>query len=1039
MNKSVVLNLGKGNLYDGFSVVTAQLWTAEHPYPEQFIGSLPSAPYLVEMYRNWQSIYQSLCDRVSVRRNIRLDDLSIIEDDELEIDTEGITNISVTNFDDVCITLQSGINQWLKSVEFLNIERQLRTKLNCEEEIRVIIETQDDLLRRLPWHRWDFFEDYPKAEIGLSRPEYKRTDFQRTKSSTNKVRILAILGNCQGIDLNQETEFLQTLPDAEIAFIVNPTRQELNIYLWDNDGWDILFFGGHSQTEGETGRIFINENQTNNNLTLEQLQEALKAAISKGLKLAIFNSCDGLGLANALEKLNIPTVIVMREPVPNLVAQVFFNHFLQAFAVNRLGLYQAVQQARRKLQGLEDDFPGASWLPVICQNPAVQPPTWLQFGAIPPCPYRGLFAFQEKDADLFFGRDQYTKNLLTAVKKQPLVAVIAASGSGKSSVVFAGLLPQLRQDKSFNWEIVSFRPGKNPFTALATALAKVLPMAPYDLEVGLQKDQSFLYKNIETFIQQNPGTRLVIIADQFEELYTLASFEVKDFLYTLLQAVQLAPGFTLVITLRADFYGHALSCREFSDALQQAILNLGPMNPEELRQGIEQPAAQMQVGFEPELINKLIADVSGLGSLPLLQFALTQLWTKQKNEDWQSKRWEELSVEERSFIALSSTLRQREINKFKRRRQAVISGLIAGLIFALSLLGLSWWQWQNSVINEIKAIAASSEALLTSNHEFDALIESLQASTKINQANFELNGFQQKSILRSNINDLLQEAVYKVREYNRLEKHTNDVADVQFSPKGNIIATASYDNTAKLWNSDGKELVTLVGHQQKLTSVAFSPRDDIVATASYDKTVKLWNYSGKLLKTLSGYSNGVNSVAFNFTGNIIVTGDADGWVKIWTSTGELVKSFKAHNLQILKVIFSPDGQTIATASEDHTVKVWNINGEYIKILLTADDWIRSIAFSPDGHTLASGSLDMTVKLWDVATAKEIRTFKGHNTEVASVSFNPDGHTLASADAAGKLIIWYLDLQPKDIMARGCSWVHNYLQYNHHGDDEALCK
>ena len=111
-------------------------------------------------------------------------------------------------------------------------------------------------------------------------------------------------------------------------------------------------------------------------MTIEQLTEALSAAIDNGLKLAIFNSCDGLGLATSLGTLNIPQVIVMREPVPNRVAEAFLKYFLEAFALERKSLYVSVRQAHSKLQGLENDCPGASWLPVICQNPAVDVVTW---------------------------------------------------------------------------------------------------------------------------------------------------------------------------------------------------------------------------------------------------------------------------------------------------------------------------------------------------------------------------------------------------------------------------------------------------------------------------------------------------------------------------------------------------------------------------------------------------------------------------------------------------------------------------------------
>ncbi len=371
MSKLVVINLGSGDLLHGFPQVTAQTWGAGSSFSEQVAGSLPPAPGLVELYRYWQSIYRCLCDRQSLRSSALLE-----EDTALEIDEAGITNVSQANFEQVCAQFCVDLNAWLTSRGFLRIERQMRSQLHITEEIQVIIETNDEQVRQLPWHCWDFFQDYPKAEMALSRVEYKCRKLSPIRASREKVRILAILGNSAGIDLESESRFLRGLADADTEFLVNPSRQDFNHRLWDERGWDILFFAGHSQSEGQTGRIYINEKAINNSLTIEQLEESLKAAIDNGLKLAIFNSCDGLGLANALGKLHIPGIIVMREPVPNLVAQEFFRHFLTAFGSQHFSLYLSVRQARRKLQGLEDDFPGASWLPVICQNPAAETMLW---------------------------------------------------------------------------------------------------------------------------------------------------------------------------------------------------------------------------------------------------------------------------------------------------------------------------------------------------------------------------------------------------------------------------------------------------------------------------------------------------------------------------------------------------------------------------------------------------------------------------------------------------------------------------------------
>ncbi|HEY9867209.1 MAG TPA: CHASE2 domain-containing protein, partial [Candidatus Obscuribacterales bacterium] len=169
---------------------------------------------------------------------------------------------------------------------------------------------------------------------------------------------------------------LEQLPGAETVFLVEPSRRELDRWLWEQDGWDILFFAGHSSTQedGEIGKFYINQSES---LTIAQLKNALRAAIKQGLHLAIFNSCEGLGLLCQLASLHIPQMIVMREPVPDLVAQEFLKHFLFAFSRGE-SFYLAAREAGERLQGLESEFPCASWLPAICQNPAEQSLVWLQ-------------------------------------------------------------------------------------------------------------------------------------------------------------------------------------------------------------------------------------------------------------------------------------------------------------------------------------------------------------------------------------------------------------------------------------------------------------------------------------------------------------------------------------------------------------------------------------------------------------------------------------------------------------------------------------
>ena len=372
MSSLVVLSLGQGDLYKGFPAVTLHLGEADNFYTMKFIGSLPPAPEIAHVYQNWRSLYAAFYQRNCLSsRELDLDD----DDDDFEIDEAYVTNVSEVDLADLSDQLSVFINVWLSTPEFRNIERQLRTQLKPSEEIRFIVESNDILMRRLPWHLWNFFEDYFLAEVALGTHEYQRPNQYQINAERDKVKILAIFGESTGIDINQDRNFLKQLShQAEIEFLVEPPLGDLNEQLWE-EGWDILFFAGHTSGK-DKGLVYINPTDT---IAIDQIKFALRQAISRGLKLAIFNSCDSLALAQQLQDLHIPQVIVMREPVPDVVAQDFLKYFLAEFSQGQ-SLYTAVRYARERLQILEVNYPCATWLPVICQNPAEAPMIWTQTG-----------------------------------------------------------------------------------------------------------------------------------------------------------------------------------------------------------------------------------------------------------------------------------------------------------------------------------------------------------------------------------------------------------------------------------------------------------------------------------------------------------------------------------------------------------------------------------------------------------------------------------------------------------------------------------
>jgi CHASE2 domain-containing sensor protein len=369
MTKLVVLKFGEGSFERGFPVTLQIGFERERPETE-IGGKLPAAPEILKLYNNWRSLYLSLGG------NYRLEALA-----------SQVTNVALHEIHQDCCDaaqlLRDSLNDWLRAESFRSLREKWLEKLKPSDEVRVLLQAEDLQLQRLPWHLWDLLDRYPKAEIASIAPAYEGViNSSRIKS---KVKILAILGNSVGIDTQADRAMLEQLPNAQIRFLVEPQHQELTERLWEQN-WDILFFAGHSSSQGDEqkGRIYLNQTDS---LAIAQLKYALKKAVAGGLKIAIFNSCDGLGLARELADLQIGQIIFMREPVPDRVAQEFLKYFLAAFATGK-SFYLAVREAREKLEGLETQFPCATWLPVIWQNPAQMPPTWQEL-----CGGRGSVSF----------------------------------------------------------------------------------------------------------------------------------------------------------------------------------------------------------------------------------------------------------------------------------------------------------------------------------------------------------------------------------------------------------------------------------------------------------------------------------------------------------------------------------------------------------------------------------------------------------------------------------------------------------------------
>ncbi|GAB4230241.1 MAG: AAA-like domain-containing protein [Elainellaceae cyanobacterium] len=361
-----------------------------------------------------------------------------------------------------------------------------------------------------------------------------------------------------------------------------------------------------------------------------------------------------------------------------------------------------------------------------------------------------------------------------------------------------------------------------------------------------------------------------------------------------------------------------------------------------------------------------------------------------------------LAASEQTNQRLSAAQRQAT-----RTIQRGVMGLSLLSLLVLLLGGLSgllirqiMQQQQQVALSEIKAQTRSSEILFESQRTFDALLESLRSASRLRQFGWN----RAPSDLKVELDRALRQALYWVREGNRLEGHGDVVTRVKFSPDDQTLASASWDKTIKIWRSDGQLLRTLQGHQDAVWSVNFSPDGQLLASASRDKTVKIWRVAdGQEVVTFRGHNAWVACVGFSPDGQTIASVGWNGTMKLWNLEGEELQSFPTHKAPVVAISISSQG-TIATASRDGTAKLWDMNGNLLQTLQGHSDWVMYVNFSPDGQALATASRDKTAKLWNL-NGQELLTLQGHTDTVASAVFSRDGQTLATASWDQTVRLW----------------------------------
>ncbi len=366
MSLRFILGLGMGTLNKGFPDITGE-FQQNRVTVHKFKGSLPPAPEVEEMQRRWQIICRATQSSKSISR--------------IKVNPTGITNISEDNPKLVYQGLNEAMRLWLSSEGFYTeIEENFRNELNAVagklEPFEVFLEINNSDNWNLPWDAWQFREDYTNCELIKSPSQYRKADKQATvggKSLPSRGRILCVSGNGDGLDLQQDEKSIQRSlgnDRCELKFMKQPTPKELRENLLnDEKNWQILYYGGHSDSNNVNGWLHINQTENDNTVTIDYLKEALAKSICKGLELLILNSCSSMKLAEDLVAggLPLPSMIVMRAPIPDKIAQDFVKSLFK-YLGERYPLFLAVRKAKDDLDKWENEFPGASAIPVLCQQ-----------------------------------------------------------------------------------------------------------------------------------------------------------------------------------------------------------------------------------------------------------------------------------------------------------------------------------------------------------------------------------------------------------------------------------------------------------------------------------------------------------------------------------------------------------------------------------------------------------------------------------------------------------------------------------------------
>jgi len=652
----------------------------------------------------------------------------------------------------------------------------------------------------------------------------------------------------------------------------------------------------------------------------------------------------------------------------------------------------------------------------------VRPPPPMP-GASDVCPYRGLEVFDEAHAEFFFGRDEDTKRVLEKLKDSRFLAVLGPSGSGKSSLVRAGVIPELRQGAlpgSESWMVRVLTPGHRPLSVLAAQLVLLFPGEGMQRTLdGLRADERTLDLAVSLALAERPpDQRVVLVVDQFEEAFTLCQDEEERaaFVANLCYAATIPGGrLIVVLAMRADFYHRCAAYPELRALVAQQFL-VGPLGAAALRQVIEQPAWRVRLELEAGLVETILDDIADRpGTLPLLEHVLLEVWRRRKGrkltlEAYVASGGVEGALAQRAnaiYDGLSPAQQQIARRVLLRliqpgegtqdtRRRAVVDELLthaeetADLQTVVKTLtdGRLLITGQDEGVGK-EVVDVAHEALIRGWPTLRGWInedrEALRAQRRLTEAatEWDENGREDGYLYRG-----ARLLTWQDRPLSGLNDLERAFLDASRGREARERAAARRRVRLTLIGLSGALTVITVFAVVALVAGRNAIRQRDVAesallTASANQQLPI-DPERSLLLALEAYEKRPNEGAATV-------------LRQATLESRLSARYD-HGATVYGVSVSRDGR-IASAGNDRIIRVWNPAGGDPVELSGHQDRIRGVAFSPDGRRIASASEDGTVRVWDPAGGAQLAELR-RGTKMYAVAFSPDGQRVASAGVDG---------------------------------------